>query len=33
MPDIDIEAYCANANIQDDIQKDEETRVCDIFKT
>ena len=32
-PDNDIEAYCAYANIQDDIQKDEETRVCVIFTT
>ena len=33
LPDNDIEAYCAYANNQDDIQKDEETRVCDIFTT
>ena len=33
LPYNDIEAYCAYANIQDDIQKDEETRVCDVLKT
>ena len=33
IPDNDIEAYCAYANIQDDVHKEDETRVCVIFTT